>query len=786
VKVTIDGWAWIDASKLTATQKRSLRQDLTVVPTKSREAAEEEVKEIYLYREEGGRFGIPRSYFYPRKKAEHEVEDNTSLGDVSVFRETPLQFNGALRDEQKRALQLTKDLHKAGHFGGVIKAVPGFGKCLGRGTPVLRYDGSIVPVEQLVPGDLLMGPDGAPRAVQSVSSGIGPLFRIVPTRGEPWVCNEDHILTLVSSYTRKKDEVIDISLKDFLALPERGVIRTRYKQFSPENGVDFCEAPPLPIDPYFMGVWYGDGTKWQLANVCISKPDPEIEALCREVAASYGLRVRVQPATDVRCNSYFIVGDGPKNPLLTKLREVVGSVETIPREYLVASRADREKFLAGYLDADGHHNNGCYDIVQKNINYIDGIAFIARSLGMSAIISPKEVDGELYWRCTLSGDFSRLPLRVPRKKPRARRQIKKATRTDFTVERLGVGEYFGFTLDGDGRFLLGDFTVTHNTVLACAIISELKTPTLVIVHKEFLLNQWKERIEQFLPDAKIGLIQQDVCDYKDKHIVLGMVHTLAGREFPQDILSYFGLVIADEVHRIGAFTWAKAPPKFSARFRIGLSATTKRKDRADNVFLYHIGPIYFESREIRLTPKIRRVYSNFAVASTPRFNPALAPRALLVKFLCANKTRNAQIIEQLIQAVQAGRKVLVLSERLKHLDELEKLLNFSWRAEYGPRPTTGKYVGGMSEEALEESETKQVIFATVQYAAEGLDIAPLDTLFLTTPMVDVTQAVGRILRPYEGKKDPVVVDFKDDRVPMFKNFAEARERNYKKIIEGRT
>lgn len=319
------------------------------------------------------------------------------------------------------------------------------------------------------------------------------------------------------------------------------------------------------------------------------------------------------------------------------------------------------------------------------------------------------------------------------------------------------------------------------TVGSSAIVAEMRTPTIVVVHKEFLMNQWVERLKQFLPGVRLGHVQQDVCDYKDKHVVLAMIHTLVARTYPEEFYRNFGLMIFDETHRVGSFTWSQVPPKFPCRYRLGVSATPRRKDGAENVFYYHLGPVIFKGSERRLTAKVRRVWTNFTVAQTPNFNPNLAPKALLVRFLCSSKVRNAQIIEQLIQALQAGRKVMVLSERLKHLDVLEKMLHSAWKPEYGKYPTTGKYVGGMTEEERSISAKKNVIFATSSFAAEGLDIPALDTLLLTTPMVDIEQAVGRICRPFEGKKDPIVVDFRDDRVKMFKKMGQSRDHQYKKI-----
>lgn len=319
------------------------------------------------------------------------------------------------------------------------------------------------------------------------------------------------------------------------------------------------------------------------------------------------------------------------------------------------------------------------------------------------------------------------------------------------------------------------------TVCALAIAAELGLPTLVVVHKEFLMDQWAERIEKFLPAAKIGRVQQNECDFHGKTVVMGMVHSLGGDQpYPEELWDWPGLVITDEVHRIGARTWATVPPKFRARFRLGFTATPRRKDGADDVFWQHIGPIIFAGKEERLKPVIKRVWTKFKLVKTDRFNPQLAPKALITRFLVKSRHRNDLIIEQLVSAVAAGRKILVLSERLQHLQDMENLLRSMWPSVVGP-VSIGQYVGGRTKEQLERSAQATVIFATIQYAAEGLDIPALDTLFLTTPMSDVEQAVGRIQRPFHGKKDPIVVDFRDDFIPMFEAMGAKRERFYRKV-----
>ena len=315
------------------------------------------------------------------------------------------------------------------------------------------------------------------------------------------------------------------------------------------------------------------------------------------------------------------------------------------------------------------------------------------------------------------------------------------------------------------------------TVCALSIAAELRVPTLVVVHKEFLMDQWKERIEKFLPAAKVGHIQQDVCDFKGCTIVMGMIHSLARRRYPEELYDWPGLIVGDEIHRTGARTWAPVFPKFTARYRLGFTATPRRKDLADEVFWQHIGPVIFAGKEERLRSKVKRVWSKFKLVKTDRFNPNLAPRSLLLRFLCASRHRNDMIVNQIVSALNVGRKCLVLSERLNHLDRLETRLKKVW----GGVIDTGWYVGGKSREQLAKSAKAQVIFATVQFASEGLDIPALDTLFLTTPMSDVEQAVGRIVRFHEGKKDPIVVDIRDDAVSMFALQGLKRDEQYKRI-----
>lgn len=398
--------------------------------------------------------------------------------------------------------------HKIGgglHAGqlGIWMGGTGVGKCLKIGTQVLRYDGRLVPVESVVVGDELMGPDSRPRRVLSTVSGVDDLYRVIPTKGDSWVCTADHILTLVHT---SRGLTIDVSLPEYLAKCKK--FKHCYKQFS--VGVEFPRSESLPLDPYFLGVWFGDGTKslgnakTPLPGVSITSMDPEIRQCIETIASQFNMSVRVENTSNKgKASTFYIIGkswigEGHKahggsgrwsNILLDLLRSIVGPGANIPQQYLTSSHADRAAFLAGFIDTDGSLQHNCYEITQKRRDYADVVCFVARSLGMRATCAQKFIDGVVYWRCVLSGNVDVIPVRIARKRAMPRRQIKDARRTGIVVMPDGRGEYAGFTLDGDGRFLLSDFTVTHNSIALphCgkAAVSRQKN----VVHYTLELNE---------------------------------------------------------------------------------------------------------------------------------------------------------------------------------------------------------------------------------------------------------------------------------------------------------
>jgi len=343
----------------------------------------------------------------------------------------------------------------------VFTGPTGAGKCLGKNEPVLMYDGTIKSVQDIKRGDKLMGPDSKPRTVQGTTKGHGPLYRINPVKGRSWVCNDVHVLTLKNTSTKK---VIDIPLNEYIEKSNN--FKHLHKQF--QVNVNFKNKNKFPLDPYYCGLWIADGS---CGFPMIWKPDIEVENYVKKIAndwSEFGAAyVKRNDKREHGCPGHGIVFGRARriNPIYDRLTEFLNkkNEKSIPSKYLTTSRSERLEFLAGYLDGDGHLSGGGFEYTSEHFHLADQIAFIARSLGFKVTESSKKVNGKNYARYFISGDCSQIPTKIKRKKAEPRRQIKDVLVTGFAVESIGYGDYYGFELDGDGRFLLGDFTVTHNT-----------------------------------------------------------------------------------------------------------------------------------------------------------------------------------------------------------------------------------------------------------------------------------------------------------------------------------
>lgn len=318
------------------------------------------------------------------------------------------------------------------------------------------------------------------------------------------------------------------------------------------------------------------------------------------------------------------------------------------------------------------------------------------------------------------------------------------------------------------------------TVIALYIAAKLGLKTLVVVHKEFLLNQWKERIEEFLPDAKIGRLQSKYIQVEDKDIVIGMLQSISMIEYEEDLFKDFGLVIYDECHHLGAEVFSKALLKTSAKYTLGLSATPKRADGLSKVFEWYLGKIVFQiKKREKETVDVKLIdYKNEdPLYSEVKLNFNGKPNSAgMINSICEYPPRLDVVIEETVKCLEEGRKILILSDRREHLKQIKGKIDKleGW--------TSGFYLGGMKQSELEKTEKMNVILGTFAMASEGFDCRePLDTIMLVSPKSNIEQAVGRILRIEEKDRVrvPLVIDIIDS-FASFKNQAVKRMKFYKK------
>jgi superfamily II DNA or RNA helicase len=322
------------------------------------------------------------------------------------------------------------------------------------------------------------------------------------------------------------------------------------------------------------------------------------------------------------------------------------------------------------------------------------------------------------------------------------------------------------------------------TVCALYIASQLKLPTLVLVHSGFLKDQWVERIQAFLPKARIGTIQGEVLDIKNKDIVVGMLQTISMKEFPPKTFSSFGLVIVDECHHIASETFVQAIPKLTSKHMLGLSATPERKDKLMHVINWCLGPMLYQSNSAeKVDDGVKVEVLEFATEDI-EFNRIIKNQAgvmftsLMINKITEFEARNAKIIELLKDVFEEeNRQILVLSDRVEHTKKLFELLPPEIQAH------TGILARGMKPAMRTEfCESKRILISTYQLVKEGFDVASLNTLVMATPRPDIEQIVGRILRVEKAKRTvaPLIFDIVDStfRRQFQERLKLYRERSY--------
>lgn len=528
----------------------------------------------------------------------------------------------------------------------------------------------------------------------------------------------------------------------------------------------------MEIAPYFLGVILGDGCI--VHGVSVTTPDKEIRRVIFQQVELWNLRLRTEPAG--KATTYFLVSDRGRrsNRLIKALRRLRlyggrAGDKFVPDAYKYTDLAKRLEILAGLLDTDGHCTYKGYDYISKSRRLADDVAFLCRSAGLRASVKPC-IKGyrdftSAYYRVSISGDCSIIPCRVKRKIADKRQQKKSVLRTGFHAEPVGCGEYYGFTVDGDNRYLLSDFTITHNcgkTIVFSALTQEQVKKdhrVLIMAHRGELLYQAADKLKM-LTGLDAAFEQGENRSLGSFFpVTVGSVQSLCQEKrlsmFPRD---YFQDIIVDEAHHALSESYQRVLAHFPDANVLGVTATPDRGDKQTlGTFFDSQAYEYSMSRAIRegyLSPvKARMIPLQLDISkagiSGGDYNAA--------DIGCALEPYLHQIADEMARYCR-GRKTVVFLPLIATSQKFCRMLN-----DIGMRAAE---VNGMSDDRskiLAEFEHGMYdVLCNSMLLTEGWDCPAVDCIVILRPTKVRSlyqQMVGRGMRLFPGKENLLLLDF---------------------------
>ena len=694
-----------------------------------------------------------------------------------------------LRNYQKQASDAAVRLFtsKADKNGLVILPTG----CHAKGSSVLTSDGVCIKVEDVKVGDFLLGNDGTPRKVLELHNGVDDMYKVTPIKGEPFVVNGGHILHLYKTnegkgYNSCQPRYDEISVKEYVA---KSANYKHLHKLHRVSQIDFGNDKYL-FDPYFVGLYLGDGCCINGINITTQRE--EVVEYLREFARTYGLGFRAAEKRngENKAKSYFFpyafANNNTPNPLQVTIRGLglegkVAGDKFIPHQYKVASVDDRFSLLAGLLDTDAFYDKekNTFEYCSKSKRLADDVVFVCRSLGFFAQIGKtKVVKGESYYRIQISGDLNLIPTKVAIRQGRVRKQKKSVLVTGFSVEYLGRGEYFGFTLDGNHLYCDNQFFIHHNSgksLVIADIASRLEGPLLVFQPSKEILQQNFAKLQSYgIFDC--GCYSASVGCKDINRITFATIGSVMNHMSDFDC---FKNIIIDECHYVNSKAGQyKEFIEAKNRQVVGLTATPYRLDRAEGgsilkfltrvrprifskvIYCCQIGELLSKGYLADLhyydltTLDLRRVRSNSTGADYDE-------RSLLAEYERSgfyDKLSNT-VVKVLQPKSGIPRKgVLVFTAFTREARQLvDKLQSLGVNAAI----VTGETPKKEREAILEGFKRREIkVVANVGVLTTGFDYPALDTVVLARPTKSLGlyyQMVGRAIRPFEGK-DGWIVD----------------------------
>ena len=692
---------------------------------------------------------------------------------------------------------LMKNIYnKSGKKGCIIKALAG---CHIKDTEIMMFDGSNKLVQDIKIGDKLMGDDSTSRNVLRLCRGIETMYKITNDKKESYIVNENHILCL-----KYKNTNIEIVVKDFYKLSENE--KRKLKGY--KVPIKF-KKKDLPIDPYMIGYWLGSIYKhiiqfvnYKILNYFINnlyKYDCYLQYFYRYTYKIDGIR---------NYNIFLIT--------LKKLNLIKN--KHIPDIYKFNSRDNQLKLLAGLIDSNGYLYNDKYIIIHKDIIIINDIIYLCKSIGFAC--DKKIRKDNITWEIFIYGKgINNIPILCLNKKilSNSKIQIKDVLVSNISIKKLGKNDYYGFKLDNNNKYVMNDFTVTHNSgksFIGFELIKKLQKKTLIIVPNSYLLDQWKKLLKQLFPENTIGeyytnkKIDGDIIvtiinsaansdEFKFK-VRRGVYNTIKSNDF----FKQFGFIIYDECHMYCTKKFKQIFDKANVENVLGISATPdERIDGFGKLTTFYLGDV-IDAEKIeqykkdlnKFTSTIKMIkYNAPDIYSNTHINPyndlICVPK--IIEEIISDPYRNQLIINNIIDLYNKKLNIFIFSDRRCHLEKLyiqfinimkkkdQNIINNTFIPEINSKHSSILY-GGSDEDNINDAIiNSKVIFTTYQYSSTGVSIVKMNALILSTPRRNnLTQIIGRIFRINSDESiNRIIIDIIDNK-SVLKGQLSSRKKAY--------
>ena len=697
----------------------------------------------------------------------------------------------------------------AAKYNALIIAPTG---CHAKGSKILMYNGSLKAVENIVVGDVVMGDDGTPRNVLALHRGQDEMYRVTPIKGESFIVNGGHTLHLYRTccgfrYENEKPRYDEISVEDYIK--QTNTYKHIHKLHR-SSGVEFKPGEQKPIEPYFVGLYLGDGCS--CSGIDITTMRDEVVSYLYEMADRWGLRKRRALKRNGlnKASSYYFVKEKRNrkpNPVMQFIKAIglhkkAAGDKFIPNEYKFASRHDRLELLAGLLDTDSYYaqTTNTYEYCSKSLRLAKDIEFLCRSLGLYAKVGQtKFANGTPYYRISITGDMNLVPTKVGIRKGHERKQKKSLYVTGFSVENIGKGEYYGFTLDGNHLYCDEQFFVHHNcgkSVIIADIAHKIGGNVLILQPSKEILQQNYAKMQSYGVDD-IAIYSASCGSKEIDRITFATIGSIMRH---MEDFDHFRAIIVDECHTVNAKTGMyKEFLTHVKRKVLGLTATPYRlSTQQGKVVKGEFKPMPFrkgkqkwdrsiENRCIekiltRTDPKMfskiiyqvpiqtllengylaRLRYFSMPVVDTAKVKrnstgQDFDDRSLMDEMVrCGYLDKVEEIVTRLFHPKSADDKRHGILVFTKFIDESEELCQ---------RIPDSAMVSGETpkkerEQILDDFKAGKIkVLLNCSVLTTGFDYPALDTVVMARPTMSLAmwyQIVGRCIRPYEGKKGWVI------------------------------